>query len=132
GVILTFIDITARRKSEEDLRTSEERFRIALDAAELAAWDWDVPSDSISWNRQHYTLLGVEAKDNSVQTMEYFVSFVHPEDKETVKSKLEDALTQGSMFEAEFRVIRADNDSISWMHGLGRVVEHHNGEATRM
>ena len=132
GVILTFIDITARKKSEEALRASEERFRIALDAAELAAWDWDIESDSISWNRQHYTLLGVEAKDNNLQTMDYFISFVHPEDKDTVKNKLEDALREGDMFEAEFRVIRADNNSISWMHGLGRVVEHRKGQATRM
>ena len=71
GVVITFFDITTRKKTEQELlaseavlRESEERYRVALSSAGMGAWDWNIADDTIIWNEQHYLLLGLKPTGN--------------------------------------------------------------------
>jgi PAS domain S-box-containing protein len=123
-------DLTEQREAEEQLRKWEERYRIALEAAALATWDWDVGADRVVWNEQHYHLFGLEPTPGA-ETAESFLRFVHPEDLQDVRGALERALVEGD-YRAEFRIIRADDAVERWMSGYGRVVERQGDQATRM
>ncbi|MDF2191206.1 CheR family methyltransferase [Paraflavitalea sp. CAU 1676] len=131
GVVITFFDITTRKRTEESLLLSEERYRVALSSAGMAAWDWNITQDSIVWNEQHYTLLGLKP-DKSAKTSGFFVQFVHPEDKAMVTQALQTAIDSTGVYRAEFRIIHADDGQTYWMSGYGRVVEKINGQASRM
>jgi len=120
----------ALRASEEHLRAWEERYRIALEAAELATWDWDITADKVIWNEQHYRLFGLEPTPEP-ETAASFLRFVHPEDHAGVAGALERALT-GGVYNAEFRILRADDAETRWMSSYGRVVSWQDAQATRM
>lgn len=124
-------DITIRKTAEEELRQSEERYRISLEAGELAAWDWNMETDVVVWNEQHYTLFGVQADNHEVKVNE-FVSFIYPEDQQKIEYLLKHAAEVSGLFKAEFRIIRKDDKMLRWMSGYGRVTEEKNGKATRM
>ena len=80
-------NITQRKKAEEAIRLSEEHYRIALEAGELATWDWNTITNKIVWNDQHYRLFGIDHYEDSIEP-EYFLEFIYPEDLAYVKKEL--------------------------------------------
>lgn len=119
-----------RARVEEALRESEERNRIVLDAAAMASWDYDVAADCITWNEQHYRILGLEP-DGLEKKAADFLAFVHPEDLGGVLEALRVAVEESGVYQAEFRIIRADG-VVCWMSGFGKAIETRDGRAVRM
>ncbi|HVS97779.1 MAG TPA: CheR family methyltransferase [Puia sp.] len=130
-VAVFFRDVTERTRAEQALRLSEERYRIALSSAEMAAWDWDVQYDTIVWNDQQYALLGLEG-NNRTTNIALFLQFVHPDDLEAVHHELNTAVEETGVFRCEFRIRKADGGGIRWMCGYARAVDRKDGKATRM
>ncbi len=108
-----------RQRSQAALRASDERYRIALEAADMAAWDYDVNSDSMTWNEQHFLIFGLEP-DGRPKTSADFLRFVHPDDVGPVAEELRRAVARTGVYQAEFRILRADNGTERWMDGFGR------------
>ena len=131
GIVANVHDITESKAAEEALRGSQERLRIALDGAEMGAWNWNTTNDKVMWNDQHYRLFGLEpcreAMDISV-----FLSYVLPEDQTLIESALRSAVEEIGVYETDFRIRRADTGEVRWMSGYGRVVEQQDGRATLM
>src|SRR6516165_5730699 len=78
---------------EKALRESEERLRLAIEAARVGAWDWDVVNDRITWSEQIYEFYGVRRGefDGRIAT---FQRFVHPEDWERVGKLIQRSLSK--------------------------------------
>jgi len=136
NVLLGFVkiirDLTETKKIDDALRQSEERLRITLESAEMGVWDYAVNEDEILWNQQHYLMLGL-TPDHDLKTVSYFLKFVHADDATYLTNKLETSAKSEGIFEAEFRVIRADNKKVRWMHGYGRTIQRDsNGYAIRI
>lgn len=125
------LDITERKQIEEAVVISEERNRIALQSAGMGAWDWNIEEDKVSWNEQHYLILGL-GPDLIQKSPAFFLQFVHPEDLAAVSRELDKAVAEGSVFHCEFRIIRADGGEVRWMNGYGRIVAKENGRSRHM
>jgi two-component system, chemotaxis family, CheB/CheR fusion protein len=118
--------------AEETIRQSEETLRITLESAEMGVWDWDIESNRIHWNQQHYRMLGLPPSE-SEQTVEFFMQHVNTEDASLVEQRLKKGMEEGAVFQAEFRIIRADNKKTRWMSGYGRTIARgKEGHAKRM
>ncbi|MEJ0096988.1 MAG: PAS domain-containing protein [Bauldia sp.] len=68
----TLRDIHARQRSEQALRESEERLRIALVAGRMGTWRYDFASGQQQWDDPQFQLLGVDR--SVVPTRELFLS----------------------------------------------------------
>lgn len=119
-----------RARAEQALRESEERLRIAVEAAEMATWAWDLQTNDIVWNERHFLLFGLEPSEQP-QRPETFFNYVYHEDQDWVGIRLNQAIETDTTFEAEFRIVRADG-VIRWMEGYGHIVETIDGKASRM
>ncbi len=117
------VNVTARRKAERRAKEAGERLRIAVDAAGLATWDWDLRINKTFWNEKHFTLFGMEPRPEQPMTPDDFFSHIHPDDAAQVQERLETAVREKTIFKAEFRAVRDDSDSVLWMHGYGMTVE---------
>ena len=125
-------DVSERKETEIKLHESEERYRIALEAGELATWDWNIPTNKVIWNKQHFLLFGVDHKEDYI-TPEYFLEFVYSEDVVEVEKQFSEVLGDKGIYQAEFRIQRKDNGKLRWMNGYGRVTERDaNGKAIRV
>jgi PAS domain S-box-containing protein len=124
------IDLAARRRAEAALRESEERLRLALEAAQLGTFDWDLPANRITWSRWHEELWGFRPGEFP-GTYESFASRVHPEDLTGLNALVEQCLARRTPFEREFRVVWPDG-SVHWIYGRGEFVFDPAGRPLRM
>ena len=124
-------DIHDLKEAEQARHASEERHRIALQSAEMGAWDYDVAAGTVVWNEQHFRILGLEPQAG-VLTAEFFLGCVHPEDRPPVREQLHQAVEASGIYRAEFRIVRADSGAVRWMCGFGKAVASEAGRITRM
>ncbi|MBB1125423.1 diguanylate cyclase [Thiospirillum jenense] len=130
GIAIFTENVTAQRAAEVALEISEERLRLALDAAQLGIFDWDIATDHIVWSAQHERLWGfaVGEFDGSYAA---FSSRVHPDDLARVNANHNRSMTDRSHLAQEFRVVWPDG-SVHWIAGYGEFTFDAAGQATRM
>ncbi|MEW6442253.1 MAG: PAS domain S-box protein [bacterium] len=119
-VLGAMTDITERKRTEQALRESEERLRLATDAAGLSTWDVDMRTGDVVWSDRHFRLFGYEPTAGGKATLEMWRSRVHPEDLEAVIAAIERAECQAGYYSLEHRVVRADGGETIWVRVLGR------------
>jgi len=118
----THTDITIRKKTEEKLRESEERFQLALDAANDGIWDWDVTSGSVYANPRYYTMLGLDPAMNP-HSFKEFEELLHPDDRDGVVRSINRHIEKyRDGYELEFRIRTTEGDWI-WVMDRGKVVK---------
>ncbi|MCP6761423.1 MAG: PAS domain S-box protein [Fischerella sp. CENA71] len=123
-------DISERKQAQEELRRSEEQRRLVLDLTHTGFWDWQITTDEITWNDNHYHLLGLVP--NSVEpTYQTWRDRIHSEDIDRVEQVVNHALDIQTDFETEYRVIYPDG-SHHWLMARGRGIYDESGQAVRM
>jgi len=126
----TYVDVTEKRRQEEALLISEERNRLALDAADLGAWDWDLVTGDVVWSPVVERHVGL-APGTFPGTIEAFRSFIHPDDRAHVRDRARLALELGQPYSAEFRLVRVDG-AIRWTKTSGLVIRDSSGRPVRL
>ena len=106
------------------VKENEERLRMAMEAAEIAAWEWDLVSGRMTWSTEPETLFGFPA--GSFGEDRRVLSSVHPEDRERVQAAVDAATRAGSTYECEYRIIRPDG-VIVWISERGRAIIGEDG-----
>jgi PAS domain S-box-containing protein len=122
-------DVTDRARAAEELRRSEERQRLAVEAGRVGLWHWDILANRVEWSDLIYEIHGLAPGDFN-GTVEAFGALVHPEDQEAVSAALSAALSGRSDYHAEFRTVRPDG-GIRWIYTNARVV-FEDGQPVRM
>jgi PAS domain S-box-containing protein len=112
------------------LRTSEERFRIAQKAAKIGVFELNIQSGVNTWSSDLEELYGLQP-GSFAGTQAAWEELVHPEDREIALKKVEEALKTGMPVEAEWRVTWPDR-SIHWLAGRFQVHRDARGTPTRM
>ncbi len=107
-----------------------QQLRLALEAAHMGIWDWDILTKKITWSRGHEQLFGL-APGTFEGTYEAFDACVHPLDREGVTQAVNYARQERQNYHHEFRVVWHDG-SINWLEGKGRFFYDETGLAVRM
>jgi PAS domain S-box-containing protein len=111
GIGVICEEVTDRKRAERRLRASEERLRLAADAAKIGVFEWDPENDtSVFVNSHMRELFGA---DQSLSRTAFLDTFVHPDDRDPVSRAFEArSLVPGRTVRITCRVRRGD----SWRH----------------
>ncbi|MCW8107748.1 PAS domain-containing protein [Alteromonas ponticola] len=122
GLIGSSVDITDRKRMENALRVSEQRFALAMDVAQFGTWVWDVQTGDVRMDPRCRQIVGA-APDDAVVTLDVLAQRIHSEDWPRVEAALQRALRPGSggSYTEEFRWIHADGQVV-WTMSRGQVL----------
>jgi PAS domain S-box-containing protein len=110
------------------VRENEERLRLAMDVAQMAAWEWDVDAGRITWSTDPEALFGFPAGAFGPELR--VTRAVHPEDKARVEAAVSSALATG-LYECEYRVVRP-SAAVVWVTERGQVLRRGNGTVEKI
>ncbi len=113
-------DIHDRKQAEEARCESDERLKLAMEAAGMSVWETDLVSGHITWLDFGEQLMGLKPGSFG-GTLDAFLALVHPDDRESVLNARKRALDGEAPYELEFRSVR-DDGGVRW--GLARGVVH--------
>ena len=110
GIILSSVLVSyqeSRLKDEDLLATNEERLQLAVTAASIGIWDWDVARDVTIWDERMFAIHGIPHVDPR-DIREVWMRTVHPDDRQLVEDELRMTVLGGREFSPEFRIMRPD------------------------
>ena len=121
-------DVTSHKAAENSLRESDERLRMALEAAEVGPWQWDVTNGHIILQDYARQLVGLD--DEFDGTSAAFLAAIHPDDRAAVDLAVRRSVETGAEFRVEFR--RVVTEDVVWLMAKGQVYQAPSGSSDRL
>ncbi|ABF42520.1 multi-sensor signal transduction histidine kinase [Candidatus Koribacter versatilis Ellin345] len=122
------MDTTARREAETELKRAEERFNLAVDAADLGFWYCDLPFDVLGWDervKEHFWL-----PPDAKVTVDDFYRILHPEDRERTRQAIETSINQKKRYDVDHRAVSPTGE-VRWVRAVGRGFYDETGNPVR-
>jgi PAS domain S-box-containing protein len=124
--IAIFTDVSVRKETEQSLRESEERFRLARQAVDGIVYDWEPARHSVRQMDGIYQILGLPVDEPLPSDPEWWQKRIHPEDAPAARKQLEDALAgKGDGIDCEYRI---QHHQGNWIHLWDRAFILHDNE----
>ena len=113
------MDISEQKKSEEAIEKLATHLKLATDSAKVGIWSLDVISSKLEWSNIHKILWGYDEHREDL-TYEDWHKLIVPEDKELAFQKVEESKVNHPIYEAEYRIIRANDGAVVWIKSTGQ------------
>jgi PAS domain S-box-containing protein len=123
-------DIDERKRIDEALRESQERFELAARATNDGIWDWNILTGEQYWSARHCELLGLEP-GAVTHTYEAWIALVHPDDADRIHQDTYHHLETREPYDIEVRV-KVKDGSYRWFRDRGQAVWDSTGRPVRM
>lgn len=107
GLTIHSLDITERKRTEQDLLQHHRTLSQAQKVAHIGSWDWDIVANQVTWSAELYRIYGV-VPEHHAATFEAYLGLVHSQDRQRVRHLIEQALRDHQPFEFQERIVRAD------------------------
>lgn len=132
GGVNVMIDVTEQKRAAQELEESEERLRLATDAAELGTWDFDLTNGYFVSSPRHRQIIGFDEHEHHVAewTKEMILEYVHPDERINAEEAFFTALKTGRL-SYEARVIRPDK-SECWVKVNGTTFYNEKDKPVRL
>ena len=129
GSLHSGVDITGRKKMEEELIRWKERYEIVADTSGQVVYDFDVESGNIQWSGNIEQVLGYTKKE--MGDINSWIDMIHPEDRDESLKVLDIAQREMNVYDVEYR-FRHKNGYYLFIHDTGVFIPGEKGTAKTM
>jgi PAS domain S-box-containing protein len=111
------VDITERKRAEDDLRRSEASLTEAQEISHTASWRWKVAAGEVAWTAEHFRIFGFDPTTTH-PSYAVFLERIHSEDRPSLEQALGQAVRNRSRFRHEYRIVLPDG-SVKHLQSVG-------------
>ncbi|HEX8408963.1 MAG TPA: ATP-binding protein [Thermoanaerobaculia bacterium] len=130
GIFVHGVDVTEQVAARREVERLKARLDLALDAARIGTWDFDLLSNELVWDARTYEIFGL----SPVTPINYdlFASRLHPDDREPANRAVQEAFAgkNDGYFETEYRAV-LDDGSCRWIRAAGQTFFEGSGETRK-
>ncbi len=120
ALIVALIRMAFRRnQSSQENQRKNESLGMALEAGSAGAWDWDIVQNLFHWSPEFLKLFGMGPE--TVPSFEAWEKAVHPEDRETARRNIQEAMAEPKELINEYRILLPDG-RIRWILATGKTI----------
>ncbi|HEY0744821.1 MAG TPA: ATP-binding protein [Chryseosolibacter sp.] len=123
----SIIDITERKNAENEIRASEERFRLLATTIPQIVWTADANGKTDYLNEQWEIFTGQSVADG----VDGFANLIHPEDAPVIIEKWKTAVKTGQAWESEYRLRNTRTNQYRWLFGKCVPLKDENGNVLK-
>ncbi len=128
GAVVVAEDMTEIRGAETEAAASEQRLRLAHEAAELGSWHWDMATGVTVWDEQLEAIYGMPPGGFD-GTFDAWEATLHPDDHDQVMAIVQDAIAARSSYVLRNRMFWPDG-TMRWIEAHGKVTTDEQGNPT--
>ena len=134
GIVLVMsyqlgFDVVRSVQLASQLHESEQRMDLAVDAAHLGLWEWDIRRDVFWANDTGYAMFSFLPSERIDFAM--FSQRVHPDEQAAVTNAVQEAIASHRRYEKEYRIVLPSGET-RWMHAWGHAEYGANGEPAKL
>jgi PAS domain S-box-containing protein len=126
-LLVGFVDITARKKAEEQVAAAHRDMQLTASAARLGFWELDVATGLDHWDEEMARIHGIRLADFDG----HWETFVHPDDHDEVMRETRRMLESGAIFGTEYR-LRRPSGEVRHVRERGIVTRDEKGRALKV
>jgi PAS domain S-box-containing protein len=117
-VIVTFVDITERKQTEEKLRESELKFKLIAENIENVFWMSTCGIEKMVYVSPGYDILWESSREDLYQHPKSFIETIHPDDLDGYRRVIDKYHKNGKLYEVEYRIL-SRNGEVRWINEKG-------------
>jgi PAS domain-containing protein len=127
-------EIEERRAIESELRRSERMLRNAQQVAQIGCWEWNIENRKLYWTEELFLLHGLDPSQPppNPDHLEEALALIHPDDIENYWQNIRVPSVKGEAFEANLRIIRANDGEIRYINARGGPIFDHSGKLIKL
>jgi PAS domain S-box-containing protein len=130
GLSVYFHNVNERKQSEQALRETAAKLRLALEGGGMGWWNYDPATNQSEPDEKCLALFGLNAESYNGNADQIF-EMIHAEDQTRVRNELIGAIETRGVYQTEFRVVHRDG-SVRWLAGIGRAEYDADGVPRQM
>jgi PAS domain S-box-containing protein len=120
------VDITERKRAEEELRRSEGFLAQGERIGHTGSWGWHVATGLVHWSKEHFRIFDYDPQTTK-PSYSLFIERIHPEDRFSFEEVLNRAVRDKSDFEYDYRIVLPDR-STKFLRSVGQALVNPSGE----
>jgi PAS domain S-box-containing protein len=129
GIGSVSTDITELKKTEENLKESEERLRLSQTLGNVGIWDWNTITDELHFTPELEQLYGLTP--GTIKTYQDWRQLTHPDDIEKIEAERDNKIAKNQPFDLEFRIFH-NSGEIHWLSAKGGGIYDNRGNVLRV
>jgi PAS domain S-box-containing protein len=114
GIVGVALDVTTEKLVQRQLEDANVRLGIALEAARMGFWEWNVATGEIRADARTRQILGLKDSDHDIASV--FARY-HPDDVEEARKRIDLGRARNEVANYEFRVV-VDSGEVRWVEGF--------------
>ncbi len=131
GALALVTDVSERSQVEAALREGADRLRLAVQAADVGLWDWDLVTNRVVYSNEWRSQLGYGDAEFGTGYVDW-QQLVHPDDLALAVGKIREVMASpGATLENEYRMLHKDG-GYRWIYTRGEVRRDEQGTPVRM